>query len=746
MVAVVDETPLPGSDAAQRQLLGRAATIGLLMRHSANLGVAAVTLANPDSDARPLGKVLMWVIAGWAVYRISTRSPHWRYTAVDYGFIVAVCAAIPLLETDPHFYASNSAPQAIAGTAVISFAVAIPVGRSLAMTALVAVAYAWGAAALVGAEHLGSITAIYYFFLQWGTAGAIRLTSLRVAGAVDGARRDREAAEVAERVTDARRNYDREQLALLHDTVASTLLLVGQNTAIAIQRLANQAKRDLDVLRSRPWAVPDRTELVGALRTACAHAQTPVEFAGTNVLSVDGETAAAVLSATREAVTNVDRHANATRVVIDVRTDGIVVDDDGDGFDGRPRSGRYGISESIVARMARVGGTAVISSAPGRGTRVELRWTAADSIEEAAVTDPDRFIERVRVGYGFALCAYALVNLVVTVPYVVAAARHPTDQVALGGLTALATVTSVASIRYGHRWPTRPALLVLAAVTVIQPLLLDTTELVSQAHWAQGAIGWCVLPLLLGMPARRAALILAGYWLLGSLLIVLRNDSGAALVNVGLGTASILAVQLYALLFSDLLRNAARDARAETDAHLRLITGEGVAEAVRADYSRRYGDLMERVMPLLTTMSLGTPLSLDLRQRARIETQRLRRLFDQSASSDHQLVRDVRAIVDEAEHRGIDVTVHVDGHLPNLNAHGTDRLLDPVQRLLDQPVASARLVLTATDGVITASLVCVKRPSTAIADPELLRVHDGVVVITAEDTTWLTVRQVAIGG
>jgi hypothetical protein len=40
---------------------------------------------------------------------------------------------------------------------------------------------------------------------------------------------------------------------------------------------------------------------------------------------------------------------------------------------------------SIEARMRRVGGSAVVVSAPGRGTRVQLRWPAAPSDTNVSV-------------------------------------------------------------------------------------------------------------------------------------------------------------------------------------------------------------------------------------------------------------------------------------------------------------------------------------------------------------------------
>ena len=49
-----------------------------------------------------------------------------------------------------------------------------------------------------------------------------------------------------------RRKADREQLAMLHDTAAATLLLVTQAAPVHVERLAAQAARDLAVLQATP--------------------------------------------------------------------------------------------------------------------------------------------------------------------------------------------------------------------------------------------------------------------------------------------------------------------------------------------------------------------------------------------------------------------------------------------------------------------------------------------------------------
>jgi signal transduction histidine kinase len=77
-------------------------------------------------------------------------------------------------------------------------------------------------------------------------------------------------------------------------------------------------------------------------------------------------------------MTNAARHSGARRVDVYVEVEPAqitaFVRDRGKGFDPDVvDEDRRGIAESIRGRMERVGGSAVVTSAPGEGTEVELR-------------------------------------------------------------------------------------------------------------------------------------------------------------------------------------------------------------------------------------------------------------------------------------------------------------------------------------------------------------------------------------
>ena len=87
--------------------------------------------------------------------------------------------------------------------------------------------------------------------------------------------------------------------------------------------------------------------------------------------------AADVVQATREALSNVGRHAAATTCRLTLRADPgfavLEVDDDGRGFEaGADRGGGWGM-RNLGERAAAMGGTLEVESVPGEGTTVRLR-------------------------------------------------------------------------------------------------------------------------------------------------------------------------------------------------------------------------------------------------------------------------------------------------------------------------------------------------------------------------------------
>jgi len=89
-----------------------------------------------------------------------------------------------------------------------------------------------------------------------------------------------------------------------------------------------------------------------------------------------------VTDAVGEALTNVGKHAHASRVVVYAEPqDGWVfvsVRDDGVGFDPSEVAEGLGLTRSVRGRLARVGGRVEVAAAPARGVEVRL-WAPVDA-------------------------------------------------------------------------------------------------------------------------------------------------------------------------------------------------------------------------------------------------------------------------------------------------------------------------------------------------------------------------------
>ncbi|MDX6572567.1 MAG: hypothetical protein QOC86_1723, partial [Gaiellales bacterium] len=122
----------------------------------------------------------------------------------------------------------------------------------------------------------------------------------------------------------------------------------------------------------------DGSSLVAALSAAAADVEdihgVRIELASAG----DAPAETAIVLAAREAMTNAAKFAGVEEIDVyaDVTDDEIAVfvRDRGAGFDpAAVPDDRQGIRESIRGRLERAGGSAVVTSAPGAGTEVELR-------------------------------------------------------------------------------------------------------------------------------------------------------------------------------------------------------------------------------------------------------------------------------------------------------------------------------------------------------------------------------------
>jgi signal transduction histidine kinase len=187
--------------------------------------------------------------------------------------------------------------------------------------------------------------------------------------------------EATEERTARIREHERVELAgRIHDSMLQTLTLIQRHAENPdeVRRLARASDRELRGWLYRP-AQP-AASLRAMVTSACAEVED--EYDVTIDLVVVGDLPAtadveAIVSAMREATVNAAKHSGLRTfsVYVEVGTAELTVyvRDRGKGF--RVASipvDRYGVRESLIARMERHGGTATIRSNKRTGTEVRL--------------------------------------------------------------------------------------------------------------------------------------------------------------------------------------------------------------------------------------------------------------------------------------------------------------------------------------------------------------------------------------
>jgi signal transduction histidine kinase len=211
-------------------------------------------------------------------------------------------------------------------------------------------------------------------------AGALGVTGLAL---VVGPWVVRLVGDLAEERAARVRTQERADVAAhLHDSVLQTLALIQKHSddGRMVATLARAQERDL-----RSWLYGADTAaagtVAGALRAAAAEVEdahgVPVEVVTVgDDAPVTDRTRPLVLGA-REAMVNAAKHSGAAKVDVFAESVGgrleVFVRDRGRGFDAAAvPEDRLGVRNSIVDRMSRHGGDAVVRTAPGQGTEVRL--------------------------------------------------------------------------------------------------------------------------------------------------------------------------------------------------------------------------------------------------------------------------------------------------------------------------------------------------------------------------------------
>jgi hypothetical protein len=372
----------PGGGAAQRllsRLALRYAGVGRTVI-AALAGVLGVVAApTPGLTALVVAAVVGWSVAyAWLL----THRRRWWLLPADVLVVAAVC--LSQRWTVPAEAVTDNQGWVIALASISVVAYQWHSRLPAAAAAVVAVDAAFVAGTMLAVPgRIGSAAVMIPWLLVEATLSRLLWILLQRGGKrADALAAQAEEATRAEAVAGAARADERAFMASLHDNAASTLLMVGRgDVTTAALWLRAQATRDLASLDG--WTAPETADedLVPRLRTVAANSRVTVAAGLPESLTVPGEVCAALCGSVGEAFENVARHAGTAQASLSVAHDDgrivVQVVDHGAGFvpEAVP-AGRYGVSGSILGRMAAVGGRAEVTSAPGRGTTVHLEWPA----------------------------------------------------------------------------------------------------------------------------------------------------------------------------------------------------------------------------------------------------------------------------------------------------------------------------------------------------------------------------------
>ncbi|MFD9946812.1 sensor histidine kinase [Nonomuraea sp. NPDC059023] len=549
------------------------------------------------------------------------------------------------------------------------------------------------------------------------------------------------------------RAEEREQVNSLHDTAATTLLMVGLGQVRSDAAwLGPQARRDLGRLRSVSGRAPEEADLVELLRTDLAATQLTVDFDGPGRLRLPFHVARAITDAAGEAFTNVRRHSGTKHVTVrlsgDARALRLDVADRGKGFSARDVPGtRRGVRESIRGRMERVGGTATITSAAGEGTQVLLEWrdVGAAPVGDTVVKDVVEESARARLGRGLrvATLVVAMIGVFgIALPTLVSSVHtYDTPLAQFGAFAVLGVVLIAEAVlvvrgRSWDRWR-GPVIAAVLAASMLSYVSLPDGRTSTGEDWMFAAATWAGLVVVLERPLRAAALFLLGHELIALFhLLVFEGATPESLARFATGSVTVIGFPLCVAVVATVLRSlgtAAVAARREIE---RVRVAEAVAAETHNRRQERFAELSATTVPLLEGLADGSlsPESPAVQRSCAIEAARMRRLFAESDEAANPLLHELRHCVDVADRKGVVVELDSRGQWPTPPVAVRRDLTEAVLVVLAGAASRARVTVVGSAALVSVSVVadCGELGVTAPAAPGVR-----VEALTSDDTVWM---------
>jgi len=335
--------------------------------------LVTVVLAN-DHAARPEVAIGATVLATvWTGFFLWVAQSHDRLRSVWFvvadGFVILLIgAASSVAQSEALFH----------GGVLISWLAVAAYGGGLAWALVAALLLTVEQVIVHGVDNrglegaFGSVVFFVMAILLGWAFDAVRAQTSKLMEA-------EHALSLAEQ--DNTRQHERERLAnRLHDSVLQTLLVIRRDADDPehVRFLARRQERDLRRTIDE-YRMPYADSFIVAISGVRDDVEDVHRVEINTVLRGDApmtEDLAAVVRATKEALTNAAKHSGSRSIDLysaaDQKGVQVAVRDRGTGFDASDHRRSGGLAHGIVERVERAGGTTEVRSTPGQGTEIVI--------------------------------------------------------------------------------------------------------------------------------------------------------------------------------------------------------------------------------------------------------------------------------------------------------------------------------------------------------------------------------------
>ncbi|MFD9739688.1 hypothetical protein [Umezawaea sp. NPDC059074] len=297
----------------------------------------------------------------------------------------------------------------------------------------------------------------------------------------------------------------------------------------------------------------------------------------------------------------------------------------------------------------------------------------------------------------------------------------------------LALVTAVCAAWLVRREPL-PAVVagggavVVLAASAVATAALPADRYFLDVHWSFGLVGWHLLVLLVD---RIGPLVVAlGLHIATSVtqFVLVGDHDRVEVGDAGVVVLSVLGFQSAIVVITLVLRRQTRLAVRVAADRDRTATRAALAEQWERDRRLTFAGQLGATLPLLVGLADRTldPRDEETRRRCALAGTQLRRLFAENDDVPDPLVHEVRACVDAAERRGIEVSLAVSGTAVPVPTVVRRELTGPLVVALSQTLTRARVSVLRTENEVRVAVLADTASAEGIARASpLVRVECG---------------------